>query len=800
MKSIQIKKRIIRLSLLTLFVMSISFAANAKSSINGIVKDRLSGQRLPYSAVELFSFSDTLLHNGAMTDSEGAFTINNIPDGKYRLRASYMGYTKKEYIITVPSEKTIFHFLLSKNTIALNELEIIADKNLIAKDIEKVTINISKNTTLTGGTAKDVMQTLPSVDIDIDGIIQYRGSEKVIILINGEKTELSNNLDQIPAEQIERVELINNPSAKYDAEGMSGIINIVLKSGKKEKNQLTLSISAGYPENYSGNIGYTGSSKKTRYFVNVGMKHKTKFQTKEHLRKNYENPLAYDYYQYDYQDQILNSVFANTHLTHSINKRQKIGVSLIGTKKFNSAIRDINYKTLDNSGNTYSEYMKDIVIDINNYTIDGNLDYTYRFAKGKTLKTNFHYSYLEQEHSMHNDAHLNDFSGVSELQNTNSSQLNKKSTFAINYAHTQNDSLKFSIGYKWDIKDLQNKFQSESYDHTATLWANDTALENYFQYVQHIHSGYINMKSKLKYFDLQAGLRMEHTTNTQYEQQSDPYLDFFPSLSLSKRTSSRHTLFISFTRRINRPTIKMINPFTDEYADILNMHKGNPNLKPEYVNSVELGNQFIFKKVTGFSSIYYRDISNAISRIKSAADDSAFHVTFMNLDQAKLVGAEISLSISPKKWWSINTGGNLFYTELKGVYGINEVDNKKTGWNANLMNSFKLPYKFGLQLSAYYRSKLPSAMGIYMERYYMDLAISKKVLKNKGKLIFKVSDLFNTYRFGLDLNAIDENGYQYSQRNRRKNESQYFILSFVYNIKGKADTKKKEVFYLDKYI
>lgn len=245
----------------------------------------------------------------------------------------------------------------------------------------------------------------------------------------------------------------------------------------------------------------------------------------------------------------------------------------------------------------------------------------------------------------------------------------------------------------------------------------------------------------------------------------------------------------------------MLDPFSNEYVDLLNMHKGNPDLKPEYVNSVEIGNRLVFNKFSGLISVYYRNIDQAISRIKSASNDSALIVSFINLDKAKLTGGEISLSYNPFKWWNINSSSNIFYTNLSGEYGNNHIDNSRTGWDLSLSNNFKLPEDFDFQLTSYYRSKLPSVLVTYKERYYVDLALNKKILKNKAQIVLKISDVFNTYKFGLDLDAIDDNGFRYSQINRRKRESRYFILSFFYNINGKEQQhkKQKESFFLNKF-
>ncbi len=764
-----------------------------KSEIQGMVKDSSNGEGLSFASVQLLAKKDSSLIKGTMADAYGKYLISDIQLGEYIIVASHMGYAEETKALTIQARTVKCDFLLNQKNISLSEISITAEKNLVEKKLEKTTVNISKNTTVSGGTAIDVMQTLPSVDIDIDGNINYRGSDKVIILINGERSQLVKSLDQIPSDQIEKVELINNPSAKYEAEGMSGIINIVLKSGKSRKNKTTLMVNAGYPETGGVNAGYSGTTEKIRFFINGGVKHNTKFQTKKHLR---ENSNTSDFYQYDRQDKSLNNVFLNSNLDFTISKNQKIGVSLIGSGKMNNADRTINYETLGNSGQKTNESIKEIDIDLHNYSIDGRLNYRCNFEKGRFLSAKVHYSLLDQLQEM-NNRFLPELSDQNlELQNTYAKQLNKQADFSLDYVHPYNKSLNFETGYNFSSRDLLNDFESETAINSAEFH-NDPELTSKFNYIQMIHAAYFNLTARLKRIELQAGVRGEFTSNTQNDNFAEEYFDLFPSINISHKLNDRFTAYAGYSRRVNRPTIKMLNPFSDEYADLLNMHKGNPDLKPEYVNSAEVGARFVFNKLSGVGAVYYRDIDQAISRIKSASNDSALLVSFMNLDEAKLIGGELSLTYKPFEWWSINSNGNIFYTNLSGEYGNNQVDNSRTGWNVNISNNIKLPKGFGFQFACYYKSKMPSVMGTYMERYYADLALNKKVLKNSAQVIFRISDVFNTYKFGFDLDAIDENGYRYTQTNRRKNESQYFILSFVYNIKGKKQKKQKEKFFLE---
>ncbi|MEA3446384.1 MAG: outer membrane beta-barrel family protein [Bacteroidota bacterium] len=781
-----------------------AFANNpfSKGELTGNVNDSISGESLPFSSIRMLSLSDSLIIQAVVADYNGNFNFKNIDFGTYRFIASYMGYSEKEVVFVIDKVKMRLDISLSAKSFALSEIEILSEKKLLENTIEKTTVNISKNTTLSAGTALDALQTAPSVDVDIDGKISYRGSDKVMILINGEKSELVNSLSQIPSDAIEKIEIISNPSAKYDAEGMSGIINVVLKSGQKNSNNNTIVLNAGYHENYGGSVGYSKSFDKLQFFINAGANRKGVFQTKEHYRANYENPNVFDYSQFDSLETKQNNAFLNTNLNYKLNKKNKIGAVATISKSINRGDRAIDYKTYNQLGYIEQDQFKNIDIKLDNYAFEGSVNFKRNFnKKGQQLKTKAQYSAFNQTQEMNNELFSILNSDIPELQNTCATQQNRKINLSIDYTQAVNDSIIIETGYKGSLQDIQNIFSSESYNYGFSDWLNDTALNNKFSYGQSINALYFNISTNFSFINIQAGIRGEHTTTLQDNNNNQEYLSLFPSILLSKKAGSHNTIHAGFNRRINRPTIKMLNPFTDEYADVLNMHKGNPDLKPEFVNSFELGNRYVYDKISGAISFYYRDIQQAISRIKAATNDSALVVSFMNLDKAKMIGGDFSFSLRPYKWWNINFGGNVFHTALTGESENYIIDKDKLAWNSNITTQFNLPKNISIRFSGYYRSKLPSVMGIYKERYFTDFAISKKIFKNKGQLVFKISDPFNTYKFGLDLDAVDINGFSYSQLNRKKNESRYFILSFKYNVnsKNKQTKTKKEKFYLDKF-
>lgn len=793
----------LKLQLLSFFLFAILISSSQAaeitvSNLQGKIQDKTTTEVLPYASIVITSLTDSLYVIGVISDLEGNYSFEAIPYGRYTLSASYMGYEKLSIVLKLDSRKQKLDLFLTKKSFAFSEVEVSGEKEMIVQTIGKKTVNISKNNTLSGGNALDVMQSLSSVDMDMNGQIRYRGSSRVTILIDGKQSELTKNLEQISADQIEKIEIINNPSAKYEADGMSGIINIVMKSADNDLSGRSLSLYYGSPETYGSNVGYFEKHKKTRYFFNTSINRKTQFQTKEHWRYNYENGNALDYYQYDRQNKTLFNFMINAGLDYKINSKQQIGISLLGSEKLNNADRSINYQSWNKEGVTLNDSYKDIEISLHNYVFDGNLDYQFQLNKSQKLDAILHYNYLDQSQNMEfnsyevGSSHPRDH----EYQNTYSDQLNQTADFSLDYSWNISDSSLLQSGYKYSREDLLNDFRSKTIDFNIEDWVWDTELANEFHYIKSINALYINYESKFKYFNLQLGLRGEHTTSNQFVKAKESYFDVFPSVRLSKRLDQYFRLYISSNRRINRPILKMINPYTNEYADILNMHIGNPDLKPEYVNSFEAGSLYSSDKTSGSFSVYYRHIDQAISRVKSSTNDSALLVTFMNLDQAQLFGGELSFSTKAFKWWEINTNANVFYTTLVGAYGPNRINKSHTGWTGSLKNQFKLPWKLQMQFSFYYKSPLPDVLGTYMERYYADMAISRKILKNKGKIVFKISDVFNTYRFGLDLEGLDDVGYHYSQINRRKNESQYFILSFVYNFKAK-EKKKKENFYLE---
>ncbi|MBN1986828.1 MAG: TonB-dependent receptor family protein, partial [Prolixibacteraceae bacterium] len=463
------------------------------------------------------------------------------------------------------------------------------------------------------------------------------------------------------------------------------------------------------------------------------------------------------------------------------------------------ADRFIEYTTVANNGATHHESNKNIEITTNNYAFETEVNYkTILNSNGQQLEAFVSYSEHSGKDKMKNSLY---YSNGSHLQNTSALQLNKEWYGGVEFLHPVNKRINCKGGYHLSDQNFRNNFNSESYDMNAANWYTDTELASRFTYHRHTEALSFVFGITNTTWDGDIGFRAEYTSTTQNQNKTQSGLEIFPTINLAGKVNGRHTVYFAYGRRINRPSVKMLDPFASKYADELNIHQGNPDLTPELVNSFEVGDRFSYEKFSGSVSLYYRYINQAISRVKLACNDSAVSVTYLNLGHATLGGCDFVFSYRPFTWCEITPAANFFSASLTGNAGSNIVDGCEFAWNGSVSFLFRVPKILNLRMAGYYRSELPSIMGTYNERWYADLAVSKKIFKNKGQIIFKIEDVFDSYLYGLSVNGCNDDGYHFSQQNKRKIDTAYFALSFIYNIDGNNQPKKtgKESFYLDSF-
>lgn len=591
---------------------------------------------------------------------------------------------------------------------------------------------------------------------------------------------------------------ISTPSAREDTEGMD-IISPTLKCEKEKNNHTTLELNIGDCNLYGGLMGYSRQLGNVQFSLHSGATHKLENQIKEHFRENYGTPLASDYSQYDTQDIRHNNGFVNAQLNYKINKTNSFSASAAWSKAMNIGDRAITYRTVGKNGVVEQESEKTIDIRADHNAYDGDFNYLLDFGKpGQKIKIITGFSGSTQTQDMEN-SHYYDL--YPRLQNTRSFISDRKAKGMVEYTHPLNSTIFLHGGFSYNSQDFRNLFSSKSYDYASPEWTPDEELSNMFLHIQHINALFLEMNGSTNSWKGRLGLRAEHTLSIQNSKERKSTLSLFPSFSLFREMEEKHTFFVMYSRKINRPAMNMLNPFPDNYADELNIYQGNPALKPEFIHSFETGYRFFHPQWSGTASVFHRHLGEAISQIKRELNDSVLMMTYVNLHKASLTGCDLNGMLMPFTWWKISFSTLFFKTSLYEKSANSTIVRSRWAWQGNFTTLFRFPLEFEGQLAGYYQSKLPSVMGTYLSRYYVDVTISKNVMKGQGQLVFKISDVFDSYLYGLDLYATEDKGMGYRQSNRRKINSECFTLSLTYNINKKNQSLKtaKERFFLDNF-
>lgn len=810
-------------AILILFVLLTSiqtFADGSKKLNNGVIKgvvaDKLTNQPLAYSSIRLYTKSQKFI-KGVITNDKGSFEIKNIEWGEYYALINFIGYKpqKLEVKISKTNPEYKLSIELEENTVGLDQINVIAEKKQMQSSVKKRVFNVGKNVTVEGGNTLDALQSIPAVNVDINGTISYRGSDNVMILIDGEQTALigkGNNkgLEQIPSNMIDKIELISNPSAKYDAEGMSGIINIKLKKSEKKGTNTGFTLTAGLDEVLNASVLHSRTNKKMNLSLNMGINHKNFFQTKEHFRDNFGNPSANNYYNFDDMQMDKNFGNVNTSLGIKTGKKSNLKLSAMFNQEKSSADRHIDYQILQKNGDVENTFYKNIDSKVSGSNFNGSAIFNKKFNKKRSVKIYSSYSYARKETDMDNYRYQSTSDIKPDKQNTNAKYSNDLLKYGFDFKNRINSNSLIEAGYKGSWQNVENDFSSQSFDYALSKWSNNNELDNLFKHEEKINAVYTNFSGKLVGLNIDAGLRYEYSVVNVNSINKDEYSSLFPVITISKKLG-KATLFAGYNKRINRPKLKMLNPYSEEYSDDWNTHTGNPYLKHELVHSIETGSMFKTKGANITATLYYRNIESAINRVKSAINvtpeqnplkniDNASIVTYVNTDKANLIGSEFTGSFTPFRFLDITSGVNIYYTILEeNLNKFNDANKNLWGWNAKMNAGIKLPFKTKLQISANYRSKIPTVLETIKENYYFDLGISKKILKNRGVLVLKVSDIFDTSSYQPFVEEVNSNGFAYTQKNQRKIETRFIVLNFKYNFtsKNKKSKKKKAKFFWD---
>jgi outer membrane receptor protein involved in Fe transport len=736
------------------------------------------------------------------SDTLGRFVINQVEFGEYIIKFSLIGYipSAQEISLTAASATIKFNnYALNRDANLLQSVTVSAQKKLIEKTPQGFVVNAAANITASGGTATDLLKNTPTVSVDADGVITLRGKIP-LILINGRNSNL-NNPDQIPASSIESIEIINNPTATSDAGAESGIINIKLKKNKQNGTNGALALGAGMGARGRINSSLLVNHKTQKWNLGLGYDNRFAGRTRK-INGNRNNFNLPDDYLLDQKrndkrlEQIQNLKF---NADFSPNTKNIFSFEAIGNIEGQDNDESLNSALYKQNGTANSNTNRHSVEIARSKVAEFAVDYSRKFTESrKSLSANITSSVnRDRENTTITSQSLdkNDIgTGSPWFQKTHNYENGHVSTARLDYAFPVSKKGLVETGYKGIYRRIVADF--ETADLVSNAYVINTGASNIFTFNEQVHAAYLQYHSSVgaassKNWKYNLGMRAEQVLNngntrSNSVQFANRYLKLFPTASLAYYHQANEYWILSYGKRINRPGLGQLNPFTD-VTDSLNPHSGNPNLKPEIIQALELGYNREWSKFSLSTNLFYRYSINTI-RPYSKLQNNGANLSFpVNIGSATTYGVENIVSANVTKWYDFNASLSLFQQQLNADNISFDAVQNAFGWYVKLINNF-IPWKgCKIQATGSYNSALPTPQGKRIAQYFADLGFQQKLGKGNARLGLTVTDVFNTFKSGYINNTAEFSNYRYGKADTRA-----FIITFAWFFKSAFKEKLLE--------
>jgi len=768
-------------------------------TVSGKIIEAETNQPLEYATISFFSKAENKIIGGGITDLQGEFKIKTTP-GVYDIYIEYFsfkGITKLD--INLNQDTNFGNLKMKADLQALDAVDIIAEKTTVEIKLDKKIYNVGKDLTVRGGSVSDVLDNVPSVSVDTEGNVALRGNENVRILINGKPSGLvglnsTDALRQLPADAIEKVEIITSPSARYDAEGTAGILNIILRRSKILGLNGAIIINTGYPDQLgaSGNINYrTGN---VNIFNNSGYSYvknpgssgveseffNTEYDENGILIQDLPNTFRNEYRTFE---RIRNGFNSNTGIEWYIDPTTSLTTAFLVRKSDNTNESFNRAKTLDLTGAVISESVRYDPETETDQTKQFSINFDKQFHGNSEHRLTFDF---QVENSSEDEGSIIYNDGIAAERVRTIEEQNRiliQSDFTLPISETT----RFEIGYNGRFSSNNTDFSLEFLEEDAFVL--DTDVSNNLNYKEDVNAIYTQYGSKLKdKFSFLLGLRMEATDVTIKQLSSNDYsnsnyIGLFPTINLGYEFSETQNLTIGYSRRISRPRSRYLNPFPSR-SSAANIFQGNPNITPSYSNGVDVGYLNTFDKVTLNTSFYYNHATDVFTYV---SEDTGEEVVIngesvpvirrgpINLDEDDRLGFEFTLTYRPLEKWNMNANFNLYRSAIKGNYNGLSYDSENLGWFVRLNNKYTLPGNIEWQTRLSYSGPRIDAVNKREGVFSSNMAFSKDLFNEKASISLNINDLLNTQRRNLESTTptFYSNGY-YRWRVRS------FSLSFTY--------------------
>lgn len=801
--------------LLTLFFSSFAQEESYKKKITltGKVIEKGTKSPLEYATVIIETATKKKIVTGGMTDNKGSFSIN-VPTGNYIIKIEFLSFKTIEIYKNLQENTDLGIITIENDTEQLDEVAIVAEKFTVEIKLDKKVYNVGQDMMVKGGTISDVLDNVPSVSVDVDGNVSMRGNDNVTILIDGKPSGLSGGnvaevLRLLPADAVDKIEVITNPSSRYDAEGGGGILNIILKRGKAQGGNGTFTATTGYPANHgiTGNLNYRGND--FNLFTTTGY--------------NYRKAPGNEKNNSKYFDTNRNSTgFVDESGT---NNRMRKGLnSNFGLEWFltdaTTWTNTITYRNT-NGGNP-----EDVIF----HNLDPNRNFLFtrtRYnqetteSKNGAFSTNLMHKFKKEDHKLIIDASVSrsdDFENVyienrilipngdTTFENNIINQLQKNSVVQADYILPINIKSQFEAGYRGNFNDSTTDFKSYIKSAEDDVFVNDPRFTNLLEYKENVNALYAQFGSKINKFSYLLGLRWENS-NIDINQllsndfRKKRYNNFFPSAFLTYEINDSSSASVSYSKRISRPRNQFINPFVSNASDI-NIFQGNPNLNASFTDAFDVGYLTRWSSFTFNTSMYFNKTKDAFMFVRRESGeiiDGAKVIinTPINLASQYRFGFEFTLSYNPYKWWKLNGNFNFFRNQTNGEYTFIDSDTNKEvlqnfyntaySWFSRIISKINLPYGIDWQTNATYNAPQDFAQGRIQSIISANLAFSKDLLKDRATITLNVNDVFNSRKRIMDISLPSAISHSEMQRRERQ-----ITLAFTYRFNKKKTDRYKQ--------
>ncbi|MDR2928311.1 MAG: TonB-dependent receptor [Cytophagaceae bacterium] len=754
------------------------------------------------------------LPNGTITDMEGNFTLTNIPKGNYTLAFTFVGYVTLEQNVDVKTDAAvnIAPVMLTEETVMLGEVTTVGQRSQMTFDIDKRVFNVDQSIASTGGSASDILSNIPSVEVDPEGEISLRGNTSVTVWINGKNSGLSADnraqiLEQLPAESIEKVEIITNPSARYNPEGTAGIINIVMKDNRKAgyygSLQAGVDTRGGY--NASGNINF--SSGKVDAYMSLGRR----YRTGDGVGHTYRNNLNADGTTASYLNQERNddetdgNLFGRAGITYRLTPNDHFSLSAFGM--LDDEVENDHMRYTGNVPNSFTQSYR-LSEDKNNMQL-GNFEAGYKHEFHEKSSLDFTVTRFAMNRSAEavytQTSDFADGRTASAYQTQTSDADMNLWEIQLDYINEFGVDNKIEAGYKGDLAHSTSPVETVSGTTPADAQPNHD-LYNLFTYNQDVHALYTTYGRRIARFGFQAGLRGEYTrmdtrslgygqTNADVPLYGDDYFSLYPSMYLSYELPANNEVQLNYTRRVSRPRGGRLNPFVN-IMDSTSITYGNPYLKPQYADALEFNYIKNWDNHTLSASIYYRKTGNVIQRI-SYIENNVMKTTYENVAKTQYAGSEFILKNNLWGRLDLTSTLNLYYNKLDGfTYLPPNTHTPVVGkadegfsWNGRVVASMILPHQFSVQLTGNYNSHRLIAQGHNNANGSVDIGIRKSFFDRKLSLTINVRDIFNTRQ---RITVTSGSGFYQENMFARVGQTVRFVLTYTFGNMKEKITKPSE--------